>query len=187
MKKLFIYILFLIGLPVFAEYDFGKISQTYRELEVPNFTYIHDLDPEEYVDTQNASWSPYSLFRLTAPLYFKTITIQPGYYLLTPREHEGNYYMLFKQNGKIKYIIPVYDKEIVELDFYKNHLPEEKTTWSQKQHLRLLKFVGKFRSSQRPEMPKTYLEAEDLDDNFIVIALYWGDYKYYMILRSVPM
>lgn len=163
------------------------IPEIYRSLEVPTFRYVHDLDPEEFVDTQNAAWSPYSLFRLTAPLHFKTITIQPGYYLLTPRQHAGNWYMLFKESGKVKYIIPIYDKKIVPMDFYKDNLPEEKTTWSQKQHLKLLKFVGKFKSSQRPEMPKTYLEAEDLDDNFIVIILYWGDYKYYMVLRSVPM
>ncbi len=163
------------------------IPEIYRSLEVPTFRYVHDLDPEEYIDTQNAAWSPYSLFRLTAPLYFKTITIQPGYYLLTPRQQAGNWYMLFKEAGKVKYIIPIYDKKIVPMGFYKDNLPEEKTTWSQKQHLRLLKFVGKFKSSQRPEMPKTFLEAEDLDDNFVVVILYWGDYKYYMVLRSVAM
>ena len=167
--------------------DLENIPEIYRDLEVPTFRYVHDLDPEEFVDTQNAAWSPYSLFRLTAPLHFKTITIQPGYYLLTPRQHEGNWYMLFKENGKVKHIIPIYDRKIVPLDFYKNNLPEEKTTWSQKQHLKLLKFVGKFKSSQRPEMPKTYLEAEDLDDNYISIILYWGDYKYYMVLRSIQM
>ena len=167
--------------------DNANIPEIYRSLEVPTHKYMHDLDPEEFVDTQNAAWSPYSLFRLTAPLHFKTITIQPGYYLLTPREHEGNWYMLFKTNGKVKHIIPIYNKEIVPIDFYKDNLPEEKTTWSQRQHLKLLKFVGKFKSSQRPEMPKTYLEAEDLDDNFIVIKLYWGDYKYSMVLRSIPM
>ncbi len=167
--------------------DLENIPEIYRSLEIPTFKYVHDLDPEEFVDTQNAAWSPYSLFRLTAPLYFKTIMIPPGYYLLTPRQHEGNWYMLFKESGKVKYIIPIYDKKIVPMDFYQDNLPEEKTTWSQKQHLKLLKFVGKFKSSQRPEMPKTYLEAEDLDDNFISIILYWGDYKYYMVLRSVPM
>ena len=172
------------------EFDLNNkdnIPEIYRSLEVPTHKYVHDLDPEEFVDTQNAAWSPYSLFRLTAPLYFKTIAIKPGYYLLTPREHAGNWYMLFKENGKIKHIIPIYNKEIVPLDFYKDNLPEEKTTWSQRQHLKLLKFVGKFKSSQRPEMPKTYLEAEDLDDNFIVIKLYWGDYIYHMVLRSIPM
>lgn len=171
----------------YKDIEDSDIPEIYRSLDVPDFRYVHDLDPEEYIDTQNAAWSPYSLFRLTAPLYFKTITIQPGYYLLTPREHAGNWYMLFKEAGKVKYIVPIYDKKIVPMDFYKDHLPEEKTTWSQRQHLRLLKFVGKFKSSQRPEKPKTYLEAEDLDDNFIVIILYWGDYKYYMVLRSVPM
>lgn len=167
--------------------DPANIPEIYRSLDVPTHKYVHDLDPEEFVDTQNAAWSPYSLFRLTAPLYFKTIAINPGYYLLTPREHAGNWYMLFKESGKVKYIIPIYNKEIVPMDFYKDNLPEEKTTWSQRQHLKLLKFVGKFKSSQRPEMPKTYLEAEDLDDNFIVIKLYWGDYKYSMVLRSIPM
>lgn len=163
------------------------IAEIYRSLEVPTFRYVHDLDPEEYIDTQYSTWSPYSLFRLTAPLYFKTITIPPGYYLLTPRQHGGDWYMLFKVAGKVKYIVPIYDKKMVPMGFYKDNLPEEKTTWSQKQHLRLLKFVGKFKSSKRPEIPKTYLDAEDLDDNFIIVILYWGDYKYYMVLRSVPM
>jgi len=163
------------------------IAEIYRNLEVPNFRYVHDLDPEEYVDTLNAARSPYSLFRLTAPLYFKTITIPPGYYLLTPRQREGDWFMLFKEAGKVKYIVPIYDKKIVPMDFYKDNLPEEKTTWSQRQHLRLLKWVSKRKSAQRPEPKQTYLEAEDLDDNFIVIILYWGDYKYYMVLRSVPM
>ena len=170
-----------------ADYTQEEIVEIYRNLEVPTFRYVHDLDPEEAVDTQNASWSPYSLFRLTAPLHFKTITVPPGYYLLTPRQHNGDWYMLFKVAGKVRYIVPIFDKKMVPMDFYKDHLPEEKTTWSQKQHLRLLKFVGKFQSSQRPEIPKTYLEAEDLDDNFILIILYWGDYKYYMVMRSIAM
>lgn len=170
-----------------ADYSQDEIVEIYRSLDVPKFRYVHDLDPDEAVDTQNAAWSPYSLFRLTAPLHFKTITVPPGYYLLTPRQHEGDWYMLFKVAGKVRYIIPIFDKKIVPMDFYKDHLPEEKTTWSQKQHLRLLKFVGKFQSSQRPEIPKTYLEAEDLDDNFILIILYWGDYKYYMVMRSIAM
>ena len=172
--------------PEIAE-DAEDIPEIYRNLEVPDFRYVHDLDPEEYIDTKNSSWSPYSLFRLTAPLYFKTITIPPGYYLLTPRQHAGNWYMLFKEAGKVKYIVPIYDKKIVPVDFYRDNLPKEKTTWSQRQHLRLLRFVSKRKSSKRPDLPKTYLEAEDLDDNFIVIILYWGDYKYYMVLRSVPL
>mgnify|MGYP005797613035 FL=1 len=65
-------------------------QQVYRDLEVPTLKYVHNIDPGEYYDTQNSTWSPYPLFRLTATLYFKSITIEPGYYLLTPREHKGS-------------------------------------------------------------------------------------------------
>ncbi len=104
------------------------IEQMYRDMPVPEFKYVHNIDPGEYQDTMYSTWSPYPLFRLTAPLFFKSITIEPGYYLLTPREHKDNWYILFKQAGKVKYIIPCYKKEIVPYDFYKNNLPQVKMT-----------------------------------------------------------
>ena len=82
----------LLGHGVYAD---AEHEQIYRELELPDFSYIHDIDPGEMYDMQHTSWSPYPLFRLTSPLYFKNITIEPGYYLLTPREHEGSWYILF--------------------------------------------------------------------------------------------
>lgn len=164
------------------------IEQMYRDMPVPEHKYVHDIDPDEYQDTMHSTWSPYPLFRLTAPLYFKTIAIQPGYYLLTPREHEGNWYMLFKEAGKIKYIIPCYKKEMVPFGFYKNNLPQVKMTKPQIIREKALQFVGKhFKSSKRDPIPDTYLEAEDLDNNFISIIVYWGDYRYYLVLRSIQL
>lgn len=186
MKKfLLILSIMLFGLCACAD---SEHEQIYRDLEVPDFSYIHDIDPGEMYDVQNTSWSPYPLFRLTSPLYFKSITIEPGYYLLTPREHEGNWYILFKEAGSIKYIIPVYNKEIVPMGFYDANLPKAKLTPSQKFQVKLYDFVGKYvKSSQRKPAPDTYLETTDLENNFISIVLYWGNYRYYMILRTIKL
>ena len=64
--------------------------QIYNDLQVPTFSYLHDIDPDQYYDMKDTSWSVYPLLRLISPIYFKNITIEPGYYLLTPREHQGN-------------------------------------------------------------------------------------------------
>ncbi len=187
MKK-FLIILSLTFLGSFAYSAQTDYEQIYRDLETPDFSYVHDIDPQEMYDIQNTSWSPYPLFRLTSPLFFKDITIEPGYYLLTPREHKGDWYILFKEQGKVKYIIPAYNREIVPVGFYEANLPQPKLTPSQKFQIKFYDFVGKYvRSSQRKPAPNTYLETTDLENNFISIVIYWGDYRYYMILRTIKL
>ncbi len=164
------------------------IEKMYRDLPVPDFKYMHNIDPGEYQDTMYSTWSPYPLFRLTAPLFFKTVAIEPGYYLLTPREHDGAWYILFKEAGKVKYIVPCYKKEMVPMDFYKNNLPQVKMTKVQLIREKFLKAVGKnVKSSKRQPIPDTYLEASDMDNNFISIIVYWGNYRYYFVLRSIQL
>lgn len=164
------------------------IEEQYREMPVPDFKYMHDIDPGEYQDTMYSTWSPYPLFRLTAPLYFKTIAIQPGYYLLTPREHEGKWYILFKEAGRVKYIVPCYKQDVVPVGFYKDNLPQVKMTKVQIIREKALRFVGKnVKSSKRQPIPDTYLEASDLDNNFISLIVYWGDFKYYFVLRTIQL
>lgn len=164
------------------------IEKMYRDLPVPDFKYIHNIDPGEYQDTMYSTWSPYPLFRLTAPLFFKTVAIEPGYYLLTPREHDGKWYILFKEAGKVKYIVPCYKKEIVPMDFYKNNLPQVKLTKIQLIREKTLKLVGKHvNSSKRKPIPDTYLEASDLDNNFISVIVYWGNFRYYLVLRTIQL
>lgn len=164
------------------------IEQMYRDMPVPDFSYVHNVDPGEYQDIMYSTWSPYPLFRLTASLYFKTVAIQPGYYLLTPREHDGAWFMLFKEAGRVKYIVPCYKKEMVPMDFYKNNLPQVKLTKIQLIREKTLKLVGKkVKSSKRQPIPDTYLEASDLDNNFISIIVYFGNYRYYFVLRSIQL
>lgn len=164
------------------------IEQMYRDMPVPEFKYVHNIDPGEYQDTMYSTWSPYPLFRLTAPLFFKSVAIEPGYYLLTPREQNGAWFILFKEAGKVKYIVPCYKKEMVPLDFYKNNLPQVKLTKTQLIREKALKFIGKnVKSSKRKPIPDTYLEASDLDNNFISIIVYWGSYRYYFVLRTTQL
>lgn len=168
--------------------DDTDVEEMYRKMSVPDFKYIHNIDPGEYQDTMYSTWSPYPLFRLTAPLYFKSVAIQPGYYLLTPREHEGKWYILFKEAGRIKYIVPCYKREMVPYGFYENNLPKIKMTRPQKIREEALKWIGKHKkSAKRKPIPDTFLDANDLDNNFISLIVYWGNYRYYFVLRSIQL
>ena len=187
MKRFFVTLfLFVFGLTVQAEQiDYQKI---YREMPVPTHSYVHGIDPGEAYDTKSSTWSPYPLLRLTSPIFFKTITIEPGYYLLTPREYKGEWYMLFKEQGRIKYIIPIYERGITPMGFYDENLPKPKMTFTQKVHINTISFVGKhFQKSKRKPAPQNYLELFDLDNNFISMVVYWGDHKYSMIFRAIQL
>lgn len=188
MKKVLLtlfLIFFVVGTAFSYEDDY---LQLYSNLEVPNFSYMHGIDPGQYYDNQHAAYSVYPLFRLSSPLYFKNVTIMPGYYALTPREHKGSTYLFFKDNGAIKYIIPVYKKEIVPEGFYESHLPKPKLTKYQRMREWGYTFLGKhFKSSMKKPPVKTYLEVNDLDNSFVSIVVYYGNYRYYTIFRTVKL
>ncbi|MFI3299973.1 MAG: hypothetical protein R3Y28_00990 [Candidatus Gastranaerophilales bacterium] len=188
MKKVFILLsIIFMGLVSLAQDD-TNYAEIYEQLDVPTFEYLHGKDPGEYQDGVNSSWSLYPLFRLTSALYFKSITIEPGYYLLTPRQYENNWYMLFKEGGIVKYIIPIYNRDLTPEAYYEQNQPEVEKTISQKIHLAVLDFVGRiFPSSKREPAPNNYLELQEYGDNFVSIVIYWGDYKYFTVFRTVPI
>ena len=162
-------------------------AEIYNNLQPADFSYQHDIDPEQYYDIKDASWSPYPLLRLNSYLYFKNIAIEPGYYLLTPREHEGKWYILFKQNGRVNYIIPVYERDITPEFFYDEHIPKPKLTWGQKVHMGFLDFLGNFKSTKRKTPVQSYMEINDLENFFVSIIIYYGSHKYYTIFRSIRL
>ncbi len=162
-------------------------AEIYNSLEEPNFSYQHDIDPDQYYDMKDTTWSVYPLFRLTSPIYFKSITIEPGYYLLTPREHQGDWFLLFKQNGLVKYIIPVYDRDYTPEMFYDKNIPKAKETMSQKTHSGFLNFIGKIKSTKRQEPVQTYLEVNDLENYFLSIIIYYGSHRYSTIFRTIKL
>ena len=162
-------------------------TSIYNALEPADFSYLHNIDPDEYYDDKDAAWSVYPLLRLNSEIFFKNITIEPGYYLLTPREHNGKWYMLFKQNGTVKYIIPAYDRDYTPETFYDSHIPKPKLTPSQKVHMGILNTIGKAKSSKRKAPIKSYLEVNDLDNYFLSIIIYFGNHKYSTLFRTIRL
>lgn len=161
--------------------------EIYNNLQPAAHSYLHNIDPDQYYDMKDATWSPYPLLRLNSYIYFKQQAIEPGYYLLTPRKHKDNWYMLFKQNGKVAHIIPVYERDIVPEFFYEKHLSKPKLTKAQKIHMGVLDFVGKFKSSKRKEPIKSYMEITDLENHFVSIVIYYGNHKYSTIFRTIKL
>ena len=162
-------------------------AQIYNDLEVPSFSYLHDIDPDQYYDMKDTSWSVYPLLRLNSPLYFKNITIEPGYYLLTPREHNGDWFMLFKQNGVVKHIVPIIERDYTPETFYDEHIPKPKYTTAQKIHMGFLDFIGNFNSTKRKTPVQSYLEVNDLENYFVSIVIYYGSHKYSTIFRTIKL
>jgi uncharacterized protein YxeA len=160
-------------------------EQIYRDMQVPTFTFVHGVDPDQYYDMKDTTWSPYPLLRLNAPLYFKTIAIEPGYYLLTPRKYKDDWYLLFKEAGKVKYTIPVFAKDYTPESYYRDNLPELDMTKSQRWQIKFLNAWGKYvRSSKRKPPVKTNVELTDLDNNFLLIEIYYGAKKYSTLFRT---
>ena len=162
-------------------------TSIYNRLEPADFSYLHNIDPDQYYDMKDTSWSVYPLLRLNSPIYFKKQTIEPGYYLLTPREHDGKWYMLFKQNGNVVHIIPVFERDYTPERFYDEHIPKPKLTPSQKIHMGILGGLGKVKSTKRKEPVKSYLEVNDLDNYLISIVVYYGGHKYSTIFRTIRL
>lgn len=162
-------------------------AQIYNDLDVPSFSYLHDIDPDQYYDMKDTSWSVYPLLRLNSPLYFKNITIEPGYYLLTPREHNGDWFMLFKQNGVVKHIVPIIERDYTPETFYDEHIPKPKYTTAQKIHMGFLDFIGNFKSTKRKTPVQSYLEVNDLENYFVSIVIYYGSHKYSTIFRTIKL
>lgn len=177
-----------IGKPSEQTKSTKNYAQIYNNLEPADFSYLHNIDPDQYYDMKDTAWSVYPLLRLNSPIYFKSSTIEPGYYLLTPREHKGKWYMLFKQNGVVVHIIPVYERDYTPETFYETHIPQPKLTRSQKIHIGFLNFIGdKVPSSKRKEPIKSFLEVNDLENYFVSIIIYYGGHKYSTIFRTIRL
>lgn len=170
--------------PVKATKDYANI---YNNLEPADFSYLHNIDPDQYYDTKDAAWSIYPLLRLNSAIYFKNRTIEPGYYLLTPREHKGKWYILFKQNGFVMHIIPVYERDYTPEHFYDEHIPQPKLTKSQKIHMKVLDTIGKTKSSKRQPPVQSFLEVNDLENYFVSVIIYYGGHKYSTIFRTIRL
>lgn len=162
-----------------AEEDYFRI---YEELQPADFSYIFGIDPYQNEDYVRYKLSPYPLLRTGVDFRFKDIVIPNGYYLLTPRRQNDRDYVLFKQNGKVVFIIPVYKKELVEPGFYKKHVPQVKKNLWNKTGDMLSNLVGRIsKDSKRTPPPKAYIEVNEVQNTFWELILYYGTQKYYLL------
>ncbi|MDO5438027.1 MAG: hypothetical protein Q4F80_07520 [bacterium] len=186
VKFLISVIIFLCGfvsLPVFAETDFQKI---YDELEPADFEYIFGIDPYQAEDYTKYMFSPYPLLRTGVNFVFKETIIPPGYYLLTPRKYQGRTYVLFKEQGRVKYMIPCYNVDITTEEFYDEYIPKPRTTKWQSFKTKIADTVGTMfpEKTQRKPIPKSYMEINDIDGEFFQIILYYGTGKYFLVFKQ---
>jgi len=197
MKKSFkiLFILLIFHFFIITNYVFadGNIVRTqlidyeelYNSLEEADFDYIFGLDPYQPDEYTKYMYSPYPLFRSGVTIQFKSKTIPPGYYLLTPREKNGKTWVLFKENGKVFCVIPVYKEEIITEEFYEDKFPHPKLTATQKLRKNTMEFIGKKwgHKNQRTPIPKAYIEFNDKGDYWDMI-LYYGLKKYYLLFKK---
>lgn len=165
-------------------YTQADYEQAYRDMNVPTFSFVHGIDPDQYYDMKDSTWSPYPLLRLNSPLYFKTITIPQGYYLLTPRKYKEDWFILFKEAGVVKYTIPVFDRAFTPEFYYRDNLKEPDMSRSARWQIKFLNAWGKIiRKSKRKPAIQCNIELTDLDNNFLLLELYYGPHKYSTIMR----
>jgi len=189
-KNVFLILSLLLTLGAFADGNIVRPDMTdwqdlYEQQQSADFEYIFGIDPYQNEEYKKYMYSPYPLFRLGVTLIFKNITINPGYYHLTPREKNGKTWILFKENGRVSYIIPSYNEDIVADSFWEEKLPHPKLNAYEKLRKNTTNFIGKKFGSknQRTPIPNAYIEFDDKGDYYNMI-LYYGNKKYYLIFKK---
>lgn len=185
-----VFSLFFSPLSLCANENMPKAQQTnfdeiYAQLEEADFDYIFGLDPHQADDYTKYMYSPYPLFRSGVNIIFKSKKIPSGYYLLTPREKNGQTYILFKENGKVSYVIPVYKEDIVYEGFYEEKFPQQMQTKTQKLGKKTMEFIGRKwgAKNQRTPIPQAYIEFND-EGIYWNMILYYGMKKYYLLFKK---
>ncbi|MBQ2645416.1 hypothetical protein IJG14_07605 [bacterium] len=167
----------------FAEIDWIELYENSNPFESK---LMNNIDPFQDEDTIKYAYSPYPLFRTSVYLYYKNITIPSGYYQLTPRKMNGNYYIFFKTNGRVAFIIPVIKREIVPENFYKKYMPEPKRTLGQNIAKNWKRFWSRiFKGSGKQPPPNSFVEL-NIHETCYVLKLYYKNHCYYTVYKKVP-
>ena len=185
MKKFFllVLVLFFSFVSALASNDYDALYESAQPFESKLY---HDIDPFQDEDNIRYSWSPYPLFRTSADLYFKDYKVEAGYYLLTPRTLKNKDYVLFKQNGKVMYIIPVVKKEKTPVNFYEaNTPPVKKTLWQKASGKVREKFYNVAKDSGRKTPPKSMINVS-VEVKYVIISFYYGEDKYVLLFKRSP-
>ena len=187
MKQLFFIFMIIIFLSqsAFCADDYLKL---YEDAQPYHTKFFNDVDPYQDEDSMKYAWSPYPLFRLSENLYFKQhFKIEPGYYLLTPRKLEDKYYVLFKQNGKVKFIVPAVKVTNTPINFYPQNTPHKKpTVWGKIGQKLADAANGVCRDNKRQKPPQSLLKMENKNP-FYVLHFYYGDKCFILVFKNTNL
>lgn len=189
MKRLFLLFgIFLVLNSVVFGAEKTDYVALYENAQPYHTTFFNNVDPYQDEDSLKYAWSPYPLFRTSEDLYFKNLyKIEAGYYLLTPRKLEDKYYVLFKQNGKVKFIIPTVKVTQTPVNFYPQNTPRKKETFWNKMGQKLADAAnGVCKDNKRQKPPQSLLKLENLKP-YYVLHFYYGDKCYIMVFKNTNL
>jgi len=186
MKKFILITLFLFFVfaqSVSADTDWDGLYNDSKPFETK---LMYDIDPFQDEDNFKYSYSPYPLFRTSCHLYYKNLHIPSGYYHLTPRKMNGRYFVFFKTNGKVNFIIPVVRREVSPSQYYKKFMPNPKLTMAQAFSKKWMNFWGRvFKNSGKQPPPPSFVELSDVG-SYYVLKLYFQEFCYYTVYKKTP-
>ena len=102
------------------------------------------------------------------------------------RKINDSYYVLFKQGGKVKYIIPIYETESVQpLTTYPQPPKKQKHWWDYPLYpFRWTLGIAMGKDDPPPRTPQSLVKAYDLDSRYYGIDLYYNDRVYKTIFKK---
>jgi hypothetical protein len=161
-----------------------QIEKIYNTLIPCDVTFENGLDPFEQQDNYPYGRSPYPLIRTVSRLYCQKTVIEPGYYLVTPRQLNARYYLLFKQQGKVLYTVPIYSESQINpaVQFPKPIDPYENAPFGLKS---LFKLFGIISGRRTPvvKTPDSKVDCFYFNDQYFGINIYYKDRLYKTIYK----
>jgi len=161
------------------------IEAIYNKQIPCDVTFENNIDPYEQQDNYSWTLSPYPDVRLVMPMYSLKTIIEPGYYLLTPRQIGARYYILFKQSGKILYSVPVYESKQIDIDkeYQRIKDPYEDAPFGLKSIFKAFGVISG-RRTHIPKLPQYKVNCYDYDDRFYGMDIYYKDRVYKTVYKT---
>ena len=169
-----------------------SLDRTYKNMPVLDFIYETGIDDEESEDYEGYVISPYVLVRLPVKLRCQKVVLDQGYYLVKPEYRYGHNFAVFKQNGRIMAVVPVYKKYRIDPTAVFPTPPKPKHKWYVQPFVTAWNIVKwpfskifKQRKIKIPSRAKVELDALE-NNSYYDLGLYVESSLYKMLFIPEP-